>query len=460
MNLQIPLTSLSKLCKSSLIFFCAIVIISAGCNKSSPKPLKTFVPFLKNSDKYVYVDSVTMTPINNKEYDYLAPFSECLGRYETKGLYGFVDTNGIEVVSPKYFEAGDFHEGLAWVQLNGKSGFIDKLGNVVVPLIYDNSGFSNTSFFSSGLARVLLGNMFGFIDKKGKVVIPLIYDFCGDFIGQLATVKQYNKWGCINTNGELVIPIVHDNLTILDGDIIKISDNGKPVYFNSKGAVTEYKEQNVNELIFESGGLYGLKDLKGNIVVQPKYDFISQFNEGVATTSINEKLGAIDIAGRELFPPKYDITRETREFYYNRGFAKINLEPMGKMLYIDKAGREYREISNASEISFLADFKGKYPYSVKLFQIPVLATRLKKMLGGNYKFMIENWDVEDPIDVTDNYLLTSGFRTESCCDPYFFFMADITNDALYVGISKNGILKIFTENKLEPPAIVKQKMVF
>ncbi len=63
------------------------------------------------------------------------------------------------------------HDGLAVVNKDGKWGFIDKTGKVVIPLQYDYA-----SNFSEGLALVKKDGKSGFVDKTGKAVIPLQYD--------------------------------------------------------------------------------------------------------------------------------------------------------------------------------------------------------------------------------------------------------------------------------------------
>lgn len=46
----------------------------------------------------------------------------------------------------------------------------------------------------------------GFIDKTGKVVVPLVYRMCGDFSEGLASVEtEDEKWGYVNTQGNIVI---------------------------------------------------------------------------------------------------------------------------------------------------------------------------------------------------------------------------------------------------------------
>ena len=48
---------------------------------------------------------------------------------ESNGKWGFVDTRGIEVVSLKYDQVCDFHEGFARVYLSGSEGYVDLTGN-------------------------------------------------------------------------------------------------------------------------------------------------------------------------------------------------------------------------------------------------------------------------------------------------------------------------------------------
>ena len=46
---------------------------------------------------------------------------------------------------------------------NGKWGFIDKTGKIII-----NPQFDEVDFFSEGLCAVKIGNKWGYIDKKGK----------------------------------------------------------------------------------------------------------------------------------------------------------------------------------------------------------------------------------------------------------------------------------------------------
>lgn len=70
-----------------------------------------------------------------------------------------------------YDDVDCFSDGMAWVKQNGKYGFVDKTGKVVITIQYDYAGS-----FSGGLASVMQNGKSGFIDKKGEIVIPIQYD--------------------------------------------------------------------------------------------------------------------------------------------------------------------------------------------------------------------------------------------------------------------------------------------
>ena len=83
------------------------------------------------------------------------------------GKYGFIDPTGNLVIPCKYDGVGSFSEGLAEVKLDGKWGYADPTGNMVIPCKYDRA-----DSFSEGLALVKLdGVSLFYIDKNGKEYI-------------------------------------------------------------------------------------------------------------------------------------------------------------------------------------------------------------------------------------------------------------------------------------------------
>ena len=97
----------------------------------------------------------------------------------------FVDSEGRFLFTKQFEKVNSFHEGLAQVKQNGKRGYINTQGAVVIPCIYDLAGE-----ISEGLAPVEQNGKWGYINTKGEEVIPCIYDDAGD---EFATVNEMNE---------------------------------------------------------------------------------------------------------------------------------------------------------------------------------------------------------------------------------------------------------------------------
>jgi len=138
------------------------------------------------------------------------------------GKWGYIDRTGKIVIPLQYSDAYEFSEGLAAVwpgerQYDPAGGrpiirlsFIDKTGRMVIPPQYPHAhAYSGDYGFSEGLAFVEVGGKMGFIDKTGQMVIPQKYvsglRFPGFFEG-LAAVQKGEKWGYIDKTGQMVIP--------------------------------------------------------------------------------------------------------------------------------------------------------------------------------------------------------------------------------------------------------------
>ena len=67
-------------------------------------------------------------PKKKRGYDYVAEYSEGLASVEINGKCGFIDKPGRLVIPCKYEEAHIFCNGRAKVQLNGKQGYVNKSG--------------------------------------------------------------------------------------------------------------------------------------------------------------------------------------------------------------------------------------------------------------------------------------------------------------------------------------------
>ncbi len=164
--------------------------------------------------EFVYIDRSGKTviqprePLDTKSFrisyqDGDLTFSEGLLPVEQNGKSGYMDKAGKLVIPPQYDSAAPFSEGLAAVKLEGQYGYIDRSGKLVIP-----PGFKEAASFSDGLASIQSDRNQGYIDKSGKLVIDgPKFNLSRSFSEGLAAVKGENgKYGFINKTGNFVIP--------------------------------------------------------------------------------------------------------------------------------------------------------------------------------------------------------------------------------------------------------------
>ena len=133
------------------------------------------------------------------------------------------------------------------VQENGKYGFADENGNIVIKAQYDKVGE-----FEDGLAAVAILNekesKMGFINTKGEVVIPIKYDNGSEFRNGVALVFLDKKWGAVNRFGDMVLNMEFDDARLEEEIIIAAKD-----------------------------GKYGIYARDGKELIAPKYYMIEEF---------------------------------------------------------------------------------------------------------------------------------------------------------------------------------------
>lgn len=139
-----------------------------------------------------------------KQYDFVDDCVCGLAKVSKDGKFGYVDQQGKLIVPVIYQEAMAFSEGFAAVKSESKWGYLDSSGKMVIYPEYEEAGS-----FHESLAATRKNGKFGFIDKNNKVVIPFNYSMANGFSEGLAPVaNDKDMWGYVNASGKLVIPCV------------------------------------------------------------------------------------------------------------------------------------------------------------------------------------------------------------------------------------------------------------
>ena len=189
---------------------------------------------VKKNNKYGFVDT-TGSVIIPVEYEFGANdyFKEKVICVTKNKLDGFINPKNEVVIPIKYKEAFGFSNGLAPVSIEGKWGYIDVTGKIIIPAIYD----SPYAFNNAGVAIVRIGDKFGLISKSGSVVLPLEYDKLFTFnTNDYWLVKNNNLYGIVNNAGKLILPIEYKDIEKFAGDAVVVKKNDYAYgYFHKNG---------------------------------------------------------------------------------------------------------------------------------------------------------------------------------------------------------------------------------
>jgi len=264
------------------------------------------------------------------------------------GRMGLEDADGNVILPPTFDEisfftttrGGDNHtpsidvdSNFAPVRNGSSWGFIDRRGNIIVPLVYDR-----VDRFINGFAAVSRNNMWGFVDTAGREIVAPTYSQVRFFTDGMAAVRQGNYWGFIDTSGrEIVPPTFNDAGHFHEGHAaVGIREEGTWTtlwgYINRTGTVVIPAEFSAARWF--SGGLaavamsvdgatrWGFIDLQGNTVIPPIYRNVEPFEDGfsvvrmpMADDSRFDKFGVINRSGHVVVPAIYtDVQIQDRGF--------------------------------------------------------------------------------------------------------------------------------------------------
>ncbi|XZE56961.1 WG repeat-containing protein [Planctomycetaceae bacterium SH139] len=236
------------------------------------------------------------------------------------GKHGFIDQTGNIVIPPSYEQVYPFSDGLAAVQIAGRWGFINGQNQIVISPQYIQVGL-----FSDGLAPVKLyrfNDRWGFIDTAGNMVIQPRFDYTESFHDGIARV------GMVSPKG-LLLSMIADIGPELSYHYI--DSNGKEV---SKPPPEHYATGEPKELIpFRSGELVGYVNAKGDVVIEPQFKIGQKFSDGLAGVRQDRLLGYINREGEFVIPPTFQYGNE-----FSEGLAGVQLDG-NKWGFIDKNGK-------------------------------------------------------------------------------------------------------------------------
>lgn len=268
-------------------------------------------------------------------------FEENLVSVCKDGKWGYMNKSGEIVIDYQFEDVGIFKEdGLAYVVTDGKYGFIDKTGAYIINPQYDDAGP-----YCDGLAYVKHGEEYGYVNTLGEVAIKYQYDNAYSFRNGYAVVVVGENWGIIDETGKYVINPQYST-----------GYYGLEVYYVTSALSVD----NIEDILIPAmkDEKYGYIDVNGNIVIDFQFDDAFVFSdEGYAVVCVGEKYGLIDRTGKYVINTKYDELLSCGENLYS--FAVDNKYGLVSVDGTEVAAAQFDDISSIGDGYFIVEIGEK-----------------------------------------------------------------------------------------------------
>ncbi|NBV22966.1 MAG: WG repeat-containing protein [Proteobacteria bacterium] len=234
-----------------------------------------------------------------------------LFRVEVDGKVGYIDSLGQIAIKPKFEFGGYYSEGLTEAGAGGKRYFINLKGDCL-----SEHEFSTATSFSEGMASVIVQEgmrpRYNYSDANSHLLSKRNFDNCWPFSGGLALVMEtergVERFGLLDRSGHLVLP------PILEG-----------CHPYSRGEIG---------FSFRDGGKWGIQGIDGRAIVAPKYDDAGMLKDDLCPVCENGQWGVIDSTGSTVIKHRFEGMHS--------GFSEglIGVQSRGLWGFVSRSGEE------------------------------------------------------------------------------------------------------------------------
>ncbi len=307
-------------------------------------------------DEKYQLHSLIWNEVSISKYDVVESFKDGLAKVgisngvDASGTpickWGLINTEGAEVVSPKYDSIGEFLENRAAVKMDNKWGFIDENGTEVITPMYDDiKDPIDAAFFAyakrdpekiykgfyEGYAPVQLNGNWGYIDIYGNPLSPgIIFKEVLIFSEGSAVVRLGDKYGLLGNDGYYIHEPDTYNPDGINFDIVRPifeglagvnwNDRKNRGLINSSGYIVAEFDKEYIDLVqdfreglasvrkIDSSGKakWGFIDTSGYIAIPIQYDSVTVFIDGISKVEQAGKFGLMNRDGSIVTPINYD----------------------------------------------------------------------------------------------------------------------------------------------------------
>jgi hypothetical protein len=337
---------------------------------------------------------------------------------KVNGKWGFIDTTGKIVIEPKYEWAFAWNNetGVQVIKLSGKYYLLDTLGNFINKEPFDEVGDFSRPYLkvSEPKINVQKNGKWGFVDTKGNEVIPFVFDAASSFRDGIAKVEKNNETGYIDSTGKFYLLDDYDRINILSAGLIEIEK------YNLSGLYSTVDQKKLFEPRYQKMKYLGNDRLLVYDPVASKYVFLNKKGERVfmpdkyyyfitsseadsiyifSTLKAKNKYGIMNAKGDILVKPKlsFDMLYEFRKCGDEllAVFSIKNKDNISMWGAINTKGEivipaKYNRLSIRTEGGFYVTINGKKGIMDRSEKIilPVIYNSVENYIGGIIKVSI------------------------------------------------------------------------
>lgn len=223
------------------------------------------------------------------------------------------------------------------------------------------------------LFPVQVNGKWGYIDRSGTLIVPPQFEAAEPFAEGLGVVKRLGRYGAVQSDGTMAIQPIFSKLHPPSEGLLAYQESGRWGFLSSSGRkVIETRFEEVRPIHeglarVKSGGKYGFIDRHGNLVIPPRFPIVDDFSNGRAWISDDgKKRGYIDNTGSVAIPVRYSFSEK-----FSEGLAVVVAEHELSVLSID--GRQAFHIGAFSRLNMLVMsgvFLGDMVFSEGLLPCP------------------------------------------------------------------------------------------
>lgn len=249
----------------------------------------------------LYQDALTEMR-KSGSYAEISKYGDLWGfRFNTKSLINPIFTCEPKLQDNKFYK----------VTFNHKLGIVDKFGMKIVD--WDND-FDYDDIYYDDINNCIIyikDYKAGVADKLGNEIIPAIYNSIEPWSNGIFKVQKDNRFGLVDLNNNIIADIKYNEIGKLETGRAKVTIT-HPVqswrqlenYIDNKGKlVSKYSNLNDDYFLVQEFGLFGVSDKQTNIKVPCIYDEIKLWVDDLVRVKSNDKWGVIKVSDNSICIP-------------------------------------------------------------------------------------------------------------------------------------------------------------